>query len=480
MRKHLSACLAAAVILAAFFYTSAQYINHDVGWFMYAARGILNGGSLYQDYIDVNGPLAYLTLVPAAWLSNFISNEAALTLNVLVYIILSYALCAAVIAHMKLQEKQKLIFLCGILIILCFMPHFSFAQREHLLVVFMMPYVLAVSLRGLKKPLPTRLAIACGIAAAIAASIKLPYLVVPFVIEAAAFVRQKSKLILAPELVALIAAVILINLICFAAYPIYWTDILPSAVALYGPYNNINFIFDALLLQLPLFAFALAIGEYRGRSAPAAARWMMLAAIAGSFVLFVGQRKGWPHHSLPVLMFIAALCVLHVIDLPKDRLTARLRAAISGLALIGAFYLTFTGGNVDTKMITDVEKRVKDSDGSFWILSTGNHPAFPIALDKKYTWTSRFPQLILLPGLAQADLKGITSPHEAPFRKALLEDFQRGKPAHVFLFMLPDAGMPPGYDMLAWLRRDPGFDAEWKHYHQTEIAEPFVVFRRKY
>ena len=71
-------------------------------------------------------------------------------------------------------------------------------------------------------------------------------------------------------------------------------------------------------------------------------------------------------------------------------------------------------------MIAHVEARVKQTDGSFYIISTGNYPAFPLALNRAYRWISRYPQLLMLPGLMEADATGHPRPTNSLPRQAVL------------------------------------------------------------
>ena len=253
--KLIDALLACAILVAALFFHADRPVNHDTGWFMYAARGMLAGGHLYRDFIDVNAPMAYFTVMPAALLSNLpgISNELALAINVLGFVAICQMLSMAVTRRMNLPGPQLIALNAGILFILCFLPRSAFGQREHLLAAFMMPYSLAAAFRAENKALPPLLAIACGISAGIGVSIKVPYAVVPAIIEAAILARQRTwKIGFTYDLLALAISFIVINLGCYALYPEYWTDIFPMALAVYGPYDNFRFLSDALLLQVPL------------------------------------------------------------------------------------------------------------------------------------------------------------------------------------------------------------------------------------
>jgi hypothetical protein len=232
-----------------------------------------------------------------------------------------------------------------------------------------------------------------------------------------------------------------------------------------------------------MFMGGLAAGEYRGRGSLVNVRFMLLAATIGAFALFILQRKGWPHHALPIVILASTLFVMNLADIEKqvkaDKFIAALRAGVTACALAFAFYLGLTSSAVNPGMIAEVETRIKQTDGSFYIISTGNYPAFPLALNRTYRWTSRYPQLIELPGLIEADDNGRPSPYEPIFRAAVLQDLQQGKPATVFLYMPVDAGYIDGNKMIGWLRTDPAFDAEWtKHYRQIGDAPPYAVFAR--
>jgi len=484
LRVHAAFCVAFAVGIPAFFYLAHQEINHDTGWFMYAARGLLAGGQLYKDFVDVNAPMAYYSVMLAAWLSNFsfLTNETALTINIFIYIFIAYALCATLLKRMGFSPGTYAVLCAAFLIVLCLIPNYGFGQREHIFGVLLVPYALAAGLRTDGKNLPRNLAIACGIAAGFGASIKPQYILVPAFIELAVLTRAQWKIRLTADLVALGATLAVIYALSIVCYPEYWTTIVPQAAALYGPYDNFWFLSDALLVLVPLFVVGFGAGEYRGRGPLIGARWMMVAATLGTFVLFVVQRKGWPHHAVPIMIVMSCLFLLNLGDIARqaaqNRTAATIRGGISVVVLAASFYLAWISGNVNPEMMANVKDRLRDTDGSYYIFSTGNYPAFPIGLDRRYTWTSRFPQLILLPGLADLDLHGETSTWEPWFRQAVLDDIQKGKPSSIFIYNYQDAGMPENYGMLKWFMRDPAFADEWKHYRLKETVDAFTLYVR--
>ena len=471
--------------LPSFSYLSHQPINHDTAWFMYAALGMRNGGILYRDFFDVNAPMAYLTMMPAAWLVQTfgVANETALTSNVFAFIVPAYAFIAAILARLPLSLVFYCFFLVCIFLTLSIMPGYAFGQREHLFAILSLPYIFAAALRTEKsRPFPL-LAFCAGFAAGLGASIKIPFVLVIATVEVARLIRQRGKISVTGDLAGALVALFLLFLFSFEAYPVYWTKIVPEVLPLYGPYNNLDFLVDALSLLFPLlFLGLLAINWNRGEEI-AAVRNSLLVALLAVFLLFIMQQKGWPHQALPILTFLAVLFLFNLTDFQRSLGSvtkgALVRGGLNLIGLIITFYLAFTPGRVDPAMMADIEREVKSTNGSYYIMSTGNYPAFPLALEKGAHWASRFPQLLLLPGLIEQEELGTMSSWEPWFREAVLDDIERNKPSLVFVFLGQDPGMPAEMDTLSWFRRDKDFEQEWSHYAPYKRLPSFAVFMRK-
>ena len=78
-----------------------------------------------------------------------------------------------------------------------------------------------------------------------------------------------------------------------------------------------------------MFFMGLAAGEYRGKGPLINLRLMLIAATIGAFALFILQRKGWPHHALPIVILASTLFVFNLADIEKqvraNKFTAGLR-----------------------------------------------------------------------------------------------------------------------------------------------------------
>jgi hypothetical protein len=124
-----------------------------------------------------------------------------------------------------------------------------------------------------------------------------------------------------------------------------------------------------------------------------------------------------------------------------------------------------------------VAQAIAAEPGPFLILSTNVSPAFPLALEEDRVWASRTPCLIMLPGLVRAARLGQASKWESTFREWINADLRHYRPALVFVRVKGDQALPPDFDVLAWLLRDPQFASIWTQYRQDGVRDGYRMFR---
>jgi hypothetical protein len=124
-----------------------------------------------------------------------------------------------------------------------------------------------------------------------------------------------------------------------------------------------------------------------------------------------------------------------------------------------------------------IEAAVAAESGSFVVLSSDVQPGWSLALDEGRVWASRMPCLIMLPGLIRAAQHEQASPWEVTFRQWIDQDMRRYRPTLVFIPPPGGQALPPDFDVLAWLLKDPVFAAIWSHYRQEGLRDGFRMFR---
>src|SRR5437764_8039915 len=130
-------------------------LNHDVGAVLQWSGRMLAGERLYVDIADVNPPLIYwLNLIPAGLARlTHLPSPLVFTLTLLAAIAASLALARPLFAALMPQGGFAVLVLPALtLFVLMIYPQGSFGQREHLLVILTLPYLLLATARAQSLP----------------------------------------------------------------------------------------------------------------------------------------------------------------------------------------------------------------------------------------------------------------------------------------------------------------------------------------
>jgi hypothetical protein len=460
---------------------------HDIAWFYYVARGVLHGGTLYRDYIEPNAPLASLTLVPVVWLNAALHVAPAWGVRLYFTFVCSLVLllCLPLLRALRLSGPQQLWGLLSLTAVCIFLPKANFGQREHLLFMLLIPYSLAAAAACRGAAPRVALGAVVGALAAMAVFIKPPFLLVPVLLELFVLVRMRRLPWRRSEVwsfAAVMAAQIAVTAVFF---PLYAATVVPWAVALYGGYDKpVNVVaYTAVYGALALAGwFACKPGE---NAALRTLRDVMMVAFVGALLAFVAQGKGWFYQAYPASAFAALLvagAVGSVLNLrPMARLSDAARGVAAGIsALLALFYMVYGATQVAERTLDPaVVAEIARAPGPFVVFSASVDPGFPLALTENRVWASRYPCLIMLPGIVKAERAGGVSRWEAPFRAALVADLARYQPSVVVVSEAGGQALPADFSVLAWLSKDPAFSAQLTHYTDQGRRGDYRVFARK-
>jgi len=473
-------------LLSGTFLVRAFYpINHDVSYFLYIARLILEGGTQYVDLIDHNLPLATQILLPVVMLSDWagLPIDLALTSYIMVLVVVAWALCMVQILRWNIGDTAKF-WIAAILIAgFCYLPGYFFAQREHLFTILIAPYLVAMASRSAGQTIPTWFAVISGVLAGLSIGVKPHFVLVPAVMEAMLLLQRQHKLLRAENL-SLLATVTALTVYVLVVYPEWAGQIVPAALSTYGAYNEPILMVAWLIIITILFSLVYLLCRRNSHVTPSIFRILMFS-ILGSLFIYVLQRKGWLYHSYPLIFFIfllfcAALASWDYADWRKARYAAP--------ALVASVLLGFLVYNIarlpDRTDLEAMSGRVQNTTGAILVLSTGLFPGFPLVLEEKRRWASRFPGLGYLPQIATNDRAGerdqTMARWEASMRSHLVSDIKRNKPSIIFVpgNTYQAQGLPEGFDILEWLLRDPDFVAAWSRYRASGRTPKFLVYER--
>jgi hypothetical protein len=460
---------------------------HDIAWFYYVARGVLHGGTLYRDYIEPNAPLASLTLMPVVWLNAAFDVSPPWGVRIYFTAVCSVVLllCLPLFRALGLSRTQQLWGLISLTLVCIFLPKANFGQREHLLFMLLLPYMLAAAAACLGAAPGAALGAVVGVLAAMAVFIKPPFLVVPVLLELFVVVRTRRLPWRRPEIwsfAAMMAALIAVTAVFF---PLYAATVVPWAVALYGGYDKpVNVVaYTAVYGALALGGwFACKPGN---NAALRTLRDVVMVAFIGALLAFVAQGKGWFYQAYPasafaVLLVAGALGSAFLLR-PMSLLSDAGRGVVTGIsALLVLFYMVYGATKVAERTLDPaVVAQIARAPGPFVVFSASVDPGFPLALTENRVWASRYPCLIMLPGILQAERKGGVSRWEAPFRATLVADLVRYRPSVVVVSEKGGQALPEDFSVLLWLSKDPKFLAQLADYRDEGSTGDYRIFARR-
>ncbi|MFN4311881.1 MAG: hypothetical protein ACK4FK_14955 [Ferrovibrio sp.] len=484
-------------------------INHDTAVLLYISKVWLEGGRLYVDAIDINTPLVFVIhLLPEAIAKvTGLPGTTVLVALLGLGIAASFVTCRMVLAasldpaHATADALLPLL----LLFLLIVYPNNMFAQREHMMLVLCMPYLLVASGRTDGETLSNRLKIVTGLMAGFGFAMKPYFLGIPLFVElyvASQLGLRRSLSDPAPW--AVFAICVAHALFAVIVTPEYFTVALPLARSFYSEVSEWSMLDLALSANLgpptailPLLGIAAFLAMRSNL-----ARIICLAGIGGLLSGYA-QGKGWPYHALPGQAFtllLAGVIIAHVMDhvvWPKrgDSRPAKLFAAALMLLI---FYqeglhsrpffkqLEYQGSELQRLMHVVKQERRNDR---ILVLSPGIYPHFPLLNYLNMRMTMRFESMWMVQG-AYADCEELAPLYNPPEKmskaeafvfRSVAEDFYKKKPSLLVVDNVP--GIPrcqgESFDYLEYFSRNPLFAKRFEDYEKALDLGRYTIYRRR-
>ena len=463
--------------------------NQDVAAVLDFSQRWLAGERLYADMIDVNPPLIFILNLGPALLARWtgVSPIAAFQLAMLVLGALVAWLCRRVV---RPRGPGEAAFLGAMPVLVLLAPGTDFGQRDPLMLLLALPYLLQASARAEGTPAGPRIAVA--LLAGIGFALKPYFAAIPLLVEAYVLLRRRRLDASVATLAAVAAAYGAVVLLLF---PDYLSRAVPISVEAY-----LGFADDAtvpLLLgqRLAKILLVLIAASVLAWGTGERVRVLILAAFGGVIAAIV-QHKGWSYHVVPVELLTLALSGLAVIKL-LDRLgyTRPLRAAaiLMGLSCV---YLVSNGEtpwaqwrhgrSPEAALGAAIERHA--AGGRVLGLIGPIAPLFPALTYAGATSTLPVMDLWPLDAVYRECPQLGAARWVAPERMARPESFLYRHVVEGFAADPPDAVVvdthPPivecdgPFDLIGYFSRDPGFARTFAGYRLAERIGRFAIHVR--
>jgi hypothetical protein len=479
-------------------------LNHDSAWLIHGTEVFLAGGTLYRDVFELNPPLIFYETVPAVWLARLL-HASSITLYIMeVFALISVSLLAGwrvlrADAALSPWIGQSVLMVAAIM--LSIGTGGDFGQREHLMLVFGLPYLLLAAMRARNVPIPAIGAAAIGAFAAFGFALKPHFLVLPTMLELYVMARRRTMgRVFRPETVALAAAGLCYAVAIVVFTPQYLTTIVPFGAATYesgfqAPLIVVLWFSGTVLLPL---ALAIHLTTRSQQDAPELGDVLCIASVA-FFGVYAFQMKAWTYQRYPlsaVLFVLLSLQFVWAAGATRARgswAAPKVRMAYLVVPL-GAVLLSMLPGLLTTRyhneFMTEMAPIVRQQPpgSSIYVFTAKVSEGFPLVNYAGVGWSSRFDTFWLLPGLiARQTGNGGTSADgrlaeiEHFLRDSVVSDLTRHPPTLVFVDVAPSKIYFNGrsFDYITYFSADPRFAAIWTKYQVVADIGHFRVFKRR-
>lgn len=364
-------------------------INHDTAWYLISTRRWLEGARLYVDLWEVNPPLASYLTAPAIWLADALGigdvNAQYAVIAALTGVSLFWS-WSVLIDRVPLGPVRRALAFAGLGLVLILPALSLVAQREHFLMLLVMPWFLA-ELPGPAGPLPGRIARAA--AAAVGLCLKPYFLAIPLGVALWQMGRTRSLRPLATvEMLVMLGLGLAYVAAAVMLHPEYFTETIPTAREVYASLGSSTGTVLARLAAwtAPVLPFLLLLVR-EGRRAPLPG--LLVAGMAAGFVAYLVQWKGFDYHTLPFETFVL-LAVLWVL-LHVDRVTPL--AAAAALSAATSVVVLLDRGTYDDWIRAHLDAAIGEAPAprSLFAATTGMEAGPLLALRLGAEWASRYP-----------------------------------------------------------------------------------------
>jgi len=504
------ACLAYLLMHIAF---GGHALGQDQAWLLYAAEKMVHGTQLYGPGLTESNPplIIWLSVLPLGIVKVFsLSAPTAFYLTVLGVLLGSAGWCYRLLGGVarSLSHGERMLLALCILVAESSLDLGSIGQREHLLVLLVLPYLVAFGIprRGelseLSKTETVLLAIAAGVGVCIKPQHLLTLLAfqVALALKTQSWRRWRERSNLAFALTCMVYVAYVAAVLMFA--PLYVHGEAALLVDTYWAFGNFSIlrlmVMDHhFLLFLAAGALLYGLARRRGRATEFAG-YVLLCSVAAS-IAFDLQHTGFAYQHIPqdLLALLAVFWLGSELAVEKFPVLAKVFefswtvAAIVVLAVGVAFYVHGKEppkAQASPSTLADFYALLPAGTPVLG-LSTNPQAGFPYVVEDNLIWASRAAHLWMLPAVEQNEWfrEGGLQPRKvlpeetveriaAMQRAQVAEDMTRMRPQYVVVPRCTkafdcEAINRDGFSILDWLLKDQAFAAAWSQYRYLRVLD---------
>ncbi len=482
-------------------------LNLDVGYNVTAAQTILELGETGRHIVDPNPPwIRYVSVVPVL-LSRWTGLDIARSAHVAMLLFTVLTLMLAYRVVRSLPEQRRYGIGLAVLAAWSYLNVYivttpNYAQREHLVILSQLPYILLIWVRWQGGRVGRGTALTVGLLAAFGGLIKPFYVLVPLLLEGYSWlVFGKRARHMRPEFLSFLVIVLMGYLMYvvvpgWSDYPLIWIPLLweyydAFGMSMHAALRQVAGRAEVHLLLLGLFS-AGAVSWFVQEDWKRNIVLAVLIVLPVYVLAVIVQAKLWSNHLLPI--WIAGMTAL--IFAPYSMLSAFRDRVPSGLLFIPVVLVLLQlgrAGNIPLQMLKDpfpapetelsrAIERHSDEGDTVVLLSLVVPPEYssiPYAgRPSGSRYLTAFPVYMAYGNLDHMQISGERLRMADMYYRALLEDIRMNRPALLILDRVVVWKTDPRFTMERFLRDRGFFEEEGKVYEMVERVGRMDVYVR--
>lgn len=483
---------------------SATLMGWDVSWGLHEAKRLYAGGDYFQDFYEMTPPMFLYLYGPTLLFNRIFTLDVALRVSFFFFAGGSLWICWDLSKKIFTDKDKKiaLLFLLAIANAFLLLPLVvDFGQREHMLILLILPYFLLMSLRLEKKSISFCYAAGIGLLAGIGFAIK-PFFLLPYVLLEL-YCGLMTRRWLRSETIVIFSVFLIYALTTYWFYPSYFQIIIPLAARTY--YQGIHDSFFALV-SLPAFIYGIFVALF----------YMMIVkkipyrqlttcifmGLLGFSVSYLLQHTRWYYHDLPAYSFATMLGILLWSLWAKYASFTRwpqlfLFAMTSVIILmypihtiVRSYVFAEQYQRTMDPLLTFLSKTAKHQ--SVYFFSTSMHYEFPAVDYSDSIPVSRYPLLIWVSGYQRQIQQKISATTQQRlaidndfFVQSLIDEIRTYKPTYIFVDTNKNKQYLTGiqYDYLQDFSHYAAFRKAWQDYRYLttidNVQYRFAIYQRR-
>lgn len=499
------------VITFTYFLQTRMLLSADVSYLLHVSKQLWAGGTYITDFFETNPPMILYLYLPVIFLHHItpLSLDQALQFYVViaasVSLIICYGLLKQIFNH---QEHYRLYgLLLAFVFVLFYQPANQFGQREHILMIVILPYILSTVLVLENRPIHPFSAFCMGFFAALGISLK-PFFLFPLVFIEMYLMYQKRSLWawVRIETLTILSVLIIYLYSILIFHPNYFKLLLPLINSFYfigyaDSWIDLFFNYVTIYCVLAVMIYSL----FKKTDIHRHFTTVIMLAMLGMVVAFIVPRMAWSYHLMPATGFAVILLTYYFMPLitlrsgiKQNKLTLCSDMIISffigvifyicPLYLDGYYYWFFAHEKNfgDRQLLVQFIEKLPGSY-SLTCLSTFTTTCFPLAYHSHVVENNigRFPFFWWILGMMKWDKmpkneipKQILQQKQFIFNQ-FVADIKRYKPTLIVLQTHDQTSeIAKDFDYIHYFSTDKDFRDEWKNYHFLKEIAFYKIYQR--